>query len=507
MVQVICSFLLQDHLRRASTSSFKNILNAKLILFMKKNNLIRIGLPVMILFLISLSACKKDFLNLRPYDKVSSDIAITNESDMQAVLSGAYASLQDVSLYGRTMVLLPDLLADNVYISTINSNRNLDFFQVNYTVSNANALGIWQAAYTAILRANNVINSALPAGEKVDQLRGDALSIRALMYFELVKHFAKPYTTDPNGLGVPIILEYNPTVKPPRNTTAEVYAQIENDLTQAVSLITETKSSGFFSKYAAKGLLARMYLFKGEWAKALTEAKDVIDNSGYTLLSLNQVLPFWERNTDRTDQLEVLFEVVFDANSVIGNNSLPYFYNQQGYGDALATESLYNIYSNTDVRKDLIVVGSDIRGANVKVVNKFPNAVASDKDEMKVLRMSEIYLIAAEAAYHLNDPAALDYLNAVATQRDAAFAGYSSSGPALLNDILLERRKELAFEGHRYWDLVRNNRDVVRINLAGNYPGNVPLVLAADNFRRILPIPQTELDANPNIREQQNSGY
>jgi starch-binding outer membrane protein, SusD/RagB family len=76
-----------------------------------------------------------------------------------------------------------------------------------------------------------------------------------------------------------------------------------------------------------------------------------------------------------------------------------------------------------------------------------------------------------------------------------------------LSDILLERRKELAFEGHRYWDLARYNMDVVRVNLAGNYPGNVPLVIAADNFRRIFPIPQAELDANPSIREQQNPGY
>ncbi len=122
--------------------------------------------------------------------------------------------------------------------------------------------------------------------------------------------------------------------------------------------------------------------------------------------------------------------------------------------------------------------------------------------------MSEIYFIAAEAAYHLNNEAkALTDLNAVATKRDASFAGYSSTGTALLNEILLERRKELAFEGQRYWDLARNNKDVVRVNLAGNYPGNVPLTLPIDNFRRIFPIPQVELDANPNIRGEQNAGY
>ncbi len=466
------------------------------------------GLIIFSSIVIMVSSCKKSFLDLRPYTSVSADVAITNESDMQAALNGAYGNMNAANLYGRTTPLFGDLVADNVYISAINSNRYLDFFQINYTVTNTNAQGIWQSSYSTILRANNVINSSLQGNENIDQLRGEALAIRALMYFELIKFFAKPYTADPNALGVPLILTYDPTLKPQRNSVQEVYTQIEKDLTEAANLMTQDKSSGFFTKWAAKALLARMYQFKGEWDKALTTAEDVINNSGYSLLTLNDVSAFWQNNTDRNDKLEVLFEVVFDVTNNIGNSSLPYFYDQTGYGDALATESLYDLYSNTDVRKDLFIEGSPIRGADAKVVNKFPNTGSADKDDMKVIRMSEVYFIAAEAAYHSNDEAtALTYLNAVATERDPGFAGYASSGQALLDDILLERRKELAFEGHRYWDLVRNNLDVTRIDLANDYPGNVPLVLETSNFRRILPIPQGELDANPNIREQQNPGY
>lgn len=466
------------------------------------------GLVLLASMVLAFSSCKKDFLDLRPYTSVSSDVAITNESDMQAALNGAYGNMNSANLYGRSTPLFGDLVSDNLYISAINSNRYLDFFQINYTVTDVNGQGIWQSSYSTILRANNVINSSLQGNENIDQLRGEALAIRGLMYFELVKFFAKPYTVDPNALGVPLVLAYDPTLKPTRSTVQEVYAQIEKDLTDAANLMTQDKSSGFFTKWAAKALLARMYQFKGEWDKALTTAEDVINNSGYSLLQHDDVLPFWENNTDRNDKLEVLFEIVFDATNNIGNSSLPYFFDQTGYGDALATESLYDLYSNSDVRKDLIVVGSPIRGADAKVVNKFPNAGSADKDEMKVIRMSEVYLIAAEAAYHNSDEAtALTYLNDIATDRDPSFAGYSSSGQALLDDILLERRKELAFEGHRYWDLARNNLDVTRVDLANDYPGNVPLVLETSNFRRILPIPQGELDANPNIREQQNPGY
>ena len=289
------------------------------------------------------------------------------------------------------------------------------------------------------------------------------------MYFELVKFFAKPYTVDPNGLGVPIITTYDPFVKPKRNTTSEVYAQIEKDLQAAIPLLTLQRfngSSGYITRYAAKAILARMYEFKADWTNALATAQDVINNSGYSLLSLNQVLGYWAANTPRTDKLETLFEVVFDLVGNIGNSSLAYFYDQNGgYGDALCSESLYRTYAATDVRRSLILTSSPTRG-NVKVVNKYPNSSQPDKDEVKVIRMSEVYLIAAEAAYQTaNETLSKTYLNTVATRRDASFTGYTSTGAQLLSDILLERRKELAFEGHRYWDLARYNLDVMRVTL------------------------------------------
>jgi len=455
-----------------------------------------------------LSSCSKSFLEKEPYGGLPTDQSILTVEDMETAVNGTYAKLRSADLYGRTLPLFADELADNVYISESNSNRYLDFFFVIYTVNNGNARGIWETAYSAILNANNVINSSLTGTAEIDQLRGEALCLRALMYFELVKHFSKPYTVDPAAIGVPLILKYDAFLKPKRNTTAEVYAQVQKDLEAAIPLLTIQKSSGFFSQYAAEALLARMHQFKGEWADALSTAQDVIDNSGYTLLKQNQVSGYWASNTPRTDGLETLFEVVFDLVGNAGNDALPYFYDQNGYGDALASEALYETYSATDVRRSLILTSSPTRG-DVKVVNKYPNSSQPDLDEFKVLRLSEVYLIAAEAAYQTGDePLALDYLNEIATNRDDTFAGYSSSGADLLDDILLERRKELAFEGHRYWDLARYNLDVEREDLNDNYSSlGAPLSIPADNFRRILPVPQAELDANPNIRDQQNAGY
>src|SRR5687768_384535 len=323
--------------------------------------LLFVFLPVVLV-----SSCKKDFLDRQPYAGLPTAEAITTVDDLEAALHGVYATLRSPNLYGRTIPLFGDLFADNVYISTTNSNRYLEFFQVNFTVNNANAAGIWQTAYNAILNANNVINSSLAATPEIDQIKGEAHALRALMYFELVKHFATPYTANPNAPGVPIVLSYNPFLKPTRNTVTQVYTQINNDLQAAMDLITFERSSGFLSFYAARALQARMFQFMGSWANALSAAEDVINNSGYFLLPYSQVQPYWSANTLRTDGMETLFEVSFDLVGNAGNDALAYFYDQVGYGDALAAQSLYNLYQATDVRRTLFLNSSPVRG-NVRV--------------------------------------------------------------------------------------------------------------------------------------------
>ncbi|RYZ46403.1 MAG: hypothetical protein EOO14_24640, partial [Chitinophagaceae bacterium] len=280
------------------------------------------SIHVLLFSCLFFTACKKDFLDKEPYGSLPTAESITNAADMRTALNGVYATLRNANLYGRTVPLVGDLLADNVYISTTNSNRYLEFQNINYTVNNLMVEGIWQTAYNAILNANNVINSSLQGTDEISQYRAEALALRALLYFELVKFYALPYTTDPNALGVPLILTYDPFVKPKRNTVAQVYAQIEQDLETALPLFTMERSSGYMSAGAAVALLARIHQFKGEWAEALAAAEEVINNGGYDLVNLNQVASYWSSNTPRNDKLETIFEVVFDLVGNIGNNSL-----------------------------------------------------------------------------------------------------------------------------------------------------------------------------------------
>jgi len=468
---------------------------------------------ILTIFLITagcylVAGCKKSYLELKPYDQVALEVALITEGDMQAATNGIYSLLRNSSLYGRDIQLRADVLADNVYISATNSNRFLEYFQVNYTPSTGSVGTNWGNAYGDILRANNVINSTIAANTNTNQYRGEALALRALLYFDLVKQYAKPYTAASASadLGVPLILAYDPKVKPVRSTVLQVYDQIEKDLIAAIGLLTDRVpySAGYVNKNTAKSLLARLYQFKGDWTKALTTAQDVINNGGYTLTTTANHASYWALGTLRTDKVETLFELGFDPNGNAGLESLPYFFLQAGYGDALAADAFFTTFSSTDVRRTLMV--DAVRGGkNVKVINKYANNI---NYTIKIVRLSEVYLIAAEASYQTGNIAgALSYLNLVATKRDNAFTGYISVGTQVLEDILTERRKELAFEGHRYWDLARNGRDVVRVNVNTNYPGNVPLTIAKDNFRRLLPLPQGELDANANIKSQQNAGY
>ena len=176
-----------------------------------------------------------------------------------------------------------------------------------------------------------------------------------------------------------------------------------------------------------------------------------------------------------------------------------------GYGDLLATQELASLYSATDVRKWLSPIGTRSgQSGTVYLCYKYPNpANGVDKDDIKVIRLSDVILIAAEAYYNSSDIANANlYLNKVAQQRDPAFAGYANTGVQVLEDILTERRKELAFEGSRLWDLIRLQRSWTKTK---NQNPLTTVSVTPSSTALLYPIPVTELNANPNM--SQNSGY
>ena len=460
-----------------------------------KNITAKILLVVMVL--TTFSSCKKSFLELDPPANLTPEQALRTEADLLVALRGAYAGLRSTAMYGRSLMVIGDMMADNTYQSVLNTNRYTLFNNYSYNLTDGDVSGLWSTAYGIILRTNNIINANV-SGATVNQIKGEARTIRALCYFNLVRYFARPFTDNPAGLGVPIITVYNADLKPGRNTVAEVYAQIHADLNSAYNLMTTYSNSSQFSKFAARALQARVFLTQNDKANARTAALDVINNGGFTLITAANHGAYWANSVIRTDRVETIFEVSADAVANNAFDALSYIYSQAGnYGDMLCADDLYASFEAADVRRALYATG--VRGGLPSVfVNKYPN-FTGDHTDTKVLRLSEMYLIVAEAT--TNETEARTYVNAITAQRGAT--AIASTGTALFNDIMAERRKELAFEGERYMDMQRFKLD---INRGANYPAAARAVPYA-NFRRIFPIPQTEIDVNPTIKAQQNPGW
>jgi hypothetical protein len=449
------------------------------------------------------SSCSKDFLNREPYTQVSIEATTNTPATMANALNGAYAGLLTVNMYGRTLPIFGDLLADNVFVSVVNSGYYIPEHNYSVTINDADVSGLYADSYSVILRANNIINSSL-ATDAVNQSKGEAYALRALNYFNLVRYFAKPYTDAPNSPGVVLTLTYNPSALLPRSTVAQVYTQIIADLDKAYSLMSEYKGSGYFSKYAARALQAKVYLTMGDYQKAFDAATDVINNSGFTLMATGDIASYYAASTTHgpDNKVETLFEVASDQTNSLYSNEILAMYLQSGsyYGQLLTTGSLYNLYSGTDGRKSTIIAGARPKKGGedpAYIVNKYQDTDGPFGTK-KIMRMGEVYLIAAEAGARLNNPAGLTYLNALMAKRDPAKV-YASAGTQLINDIITERRKELAFEGDRFLDL---NRLKAPIDRTAEYPtGAIPF----SDYRRVLPIPQSVLNVNPNV--EQNPGY
>jgi len=451
----------------------------------------------------SLTACKKDFLERSPFDSLTPDQALASEDALATALNGAYSRLRTASFFGRDLPIINDVHSDNAYVEQKNAGRYLLWYNYTITDNDGNAANVWTIGYQAILRANRIIDADVTGGS-VPEIKSQARAIRALSYFELVNMFARPYTDNPSGMGVPLVLNYDPTYYPSRSTVGEVYTQIVSDLTAAIADAPAYTKSTLLSKYAMEGLLAKVYLYMGDYANALSTAQDVINNSGFTLVSAAGFQAYWQNASGRTDKVETLFEVDADVINNNGFDDIGAIY-INGYQDIYASQAVYDLYTATDARRSVLIVGNTKSGSPAVIVNKYPNGQSDDRDNLTILRLSDVYLVAAEAAARTNsDVVALGYLNNLMAVRDPATV-YASSGATLIDDIITERRKELAFEGDRLFDLNRLMRDITRVANPGAIPG--PLSIPYSDDMRIAPIPRNEIQANANIASQQNPGY
>ena len=491
----------------------------------------------------SLSSCVNDWLDVAPSDGTDADAALTSSSDLDAARTGMYAALKGnsnlVDYYGQQFFVYGDVHAgdDYQYNNIGGSNRASFYYDMNYQTasefksSTSSSNVAWKSPYIVIGRANRIIaaaeggalSDAAEAKATIDQYAAEAKVLRALAHFDLVRIYGKPYTEDQGAsLGVPLVtgvLESN--AKPARSTVAEVYTQVVKDLTEAISsnaLATETEP-GYVSVWGAKAILSRVYLNMGDYANALSVAEDIIKNSGAALWTRDQYFKAWDASTP--NESEFLFRLNVagstDSNDLNGIGNLQ---QREGYKEMVATKKFVDMLTSDpeDVRNDMFLPATAAKevatyGTNKVYLNKLRGQGGNLRNVtiVPIIRLSEVYLTAAECAFRNNDKTkAVEYLNDLVKNRTTTVASLATVDNITLERILIERRKELIGEGQRYFDALRNNETITRYTSEADKGWHKTLSKEAQSFNRdyfkaIAAIPQAEINANPNIK--QNTGY
>jgi starch-binding outer membrane protein, SusD/RagB family len=448
---------------------------------MMKNILI-----LLIFSAILISACNK-VLDVKPTDSISSDEVFKDKVGLERALTGAYNSLQDASLYGRNQLIIGDLAAGDL----VHTGTTFEFGQIaNHNISASNGIveAIWISAFDGINRVNNVLAHVrdIPGIDTVDQKRieGEALFLRALLNFKLVTLFG----------GIP--LKTSPTlnldnIDQGRNTVDEVYTQIVSDLDTAKIRLPETSVAGRASMYSATALLARVYLTMFQKDNDVTLAERAIENASYVIDSGYFSLAPSYGDLFNGNTSEPIFEVVSDVQN---SNRLAQYFLPKSLAcrhEIAPSDALMQSFETADSTRFRESILKDSSG----IFSGFKyRDYTSGTDRVLVLRLAEMYLIRAEAMTYTNgDTTAIKKDINIIRQRAGLEDILAFSYDNLKNVVENERRHEFAFEGQRWFDLVRTKRAAPLLGIEEKYT--------------LFPIPLSELQTNKNPGMIQNDGY
>lgn len=493
-----------------------------------------------------LSSCVNNWIDQLPADGVDVDAAVSTVSSLTSVRAGLYAAVKGnsslVDYYGRNIFFYGDIRGEDVQYNWVDgSGRGSFYYYMTYTTADnfSNTYSVWQSPFIVMARANRIIqavdNGMITDAEgseaTLQQYKAEAKVLRAMALFDLTRMYGRPYTEDGGAsLGAPImydVVEDPGANKPARSTVAECYDSIRTDLTTAINsgALATGVTPGYINQWAAEALLVRVYLTMGNWTDALATARDIIENSPYTLWTTGEYANAWYES-DGAHNDEIMFELtIIDTTDNTDREGVAYCYADKygtpaGYGDVMVTKSFSDMLASDpeDVRNDVLLkpggdpsnytrFGDDFCDHGV-FINKMPGGTTAN---VPVLRLSEVYLSAAEAAYNLGDAStAAQYLNDIITNRTTDPTKTVTAADITLDRIYIERRKELVGEGQRYFDVMRRGETVTRYTDASDRGWHDVLNEDARTFNRdskkALPlIPTSEIDANPNM--QQNPAY
>lgn len=451
-------------------------------------------------------SCSEEDLDPTLQQSKDIDISVNTTSDLVAILNGAYNRMTSFEYYGRDKIILGEVFSDNT-ASNANSNRFVVEARMDLLPQTATALTFWARAYTVIGSANIIINAEGITGDQdeINHIKGQAYAMRALAHFDLVTFYGQQHVNGggQSAVGVPYVTEFRneDELFPARVSVEQVKLNAYADLAMAQDLMTDVNTKEFISIYAAYAIEARIANYFGEHARALEAANFVIDSGLFPVVTKENFLASFANKRAANSIFELAFRDVDNE----GINGIAMIYNQTNYGDVIALPNLVAIYEPGDVRgaspftpgtRPSTVIGLMPNGTTYRNVGKYPSIAPYD-DNIVVIRIEEMYLIKAEALLDAGQAGeALIALNMVAKNR-----GGSEYTVATIENILLERRKELAFEGFRFHDLARMGMDIPFLDATLQTHGGPEY----GSFRFAMPLPAGEVDANANLT--QNAGY
>lgn len=442
---------------------------------------------LILIFVMVFTGC--DVLNVDPNHSIPADQAITNAEEVERGITGCYDAMQSGSYYGLHYTVFGDLLADNLRFSGVTiSYAELD--NNNILADNGLVEGVWASIYDVMNRVNNVV-AQIPGIESMSEAEKDAALaelyfIRALGHYDLMRLFGPipvrilPATGDEESLNIP------------RESIEVVLEQINADLDFAIQHLTPEIIAGRASKAAAHGLKARVSLHQYYLTndtdfldKALLNASAVIDNPNL------QIEPDYSILFSGVANRESIFEIEFNEQD--WNRLAQYYYytSLSGRYEFAPTDFYLNSFAPDDVRKDISI---EYYGSNPYVYKYWD--IQTGTDNVYVLRLAEMHLIRAEAEILLQgDLDAIRFDINKIRDRAGLIPTTSSNYSALLLEVESQRQKEFAFEGHRWFDLVRTGR---ALEVLPN--------LTSIN-QTLFPIPLNEILANDSPGMYQNEGY
>lgn len=484
---------------------------------------------IMTLCATTLTSCDS-FLDMQPTNSGNADGAVATVADAKIVLNGVMSAMTSSTYYGRNFLLYGDIKGGDLTIYA--AGRGLDaLYTFNHAPSSGSYDSLWSRCYYCILQVNSLlanIEKMQSAGtdEDFDEVKGQALTLRALFYFDLVRLYGLPYNYDKTAYGVPnITTPLEADAQPTRATVEENYKQILQDLAEATSLLPKEKGdNGQADYYTALALQARAKLYMEDYDGALAAAKEIIDSGEFQLYTPDNWVASWSKQFGS----ESIFELgITVEESDLGTSSPGYYLMRYGQkknaqGWFLASDYFLDRLGedSTDVRWGVmdndeywVDYGVERHGACYKYMGgtdmpgdgKATNTAVN----IKIVRLSEIYLIAAEAALHASTPdatAAANYLNAIRCRAPQLAAATAAT---ISDDMILdERSKELFAEGHRFFDMIRKNRTIEFNDDFQDVPvSHRDKTIDRTFYKIVLPISQDEINANPALADQQNPGY